>query len=211
MTETAPRALVRSLLKRFFAAAGLFTLLMLPFTQLPRAYAGFFRAVIGPAVDVVFPVEIELTEYHASTNTFSAAQMHDTEMVITNPPSRLRNPITSLWLGYVPTALFLALLVPTPISWTRKRRALLSGLALVQLFAALRVAILAIDVLSRPTPAALFHPGPGMRDAITFTSQMITSEVFPSYLVPIVIWALVSLRGEDLARWRGALQGGGAL
>lgn len=210
MTDAAARTLVRSLLTRFAAAVGLFVLLMLPFTQLPRAYAAFFRAVIGPTVDLAFPVDVELDPYHANTSAFSAAQMHDTEMVITNPPSRLRNPITSLWLGYVPTALFLALLLPTPIPATRKRRALLLGLALVQLFVALRVAVLAVDVLARPTPAALFHPGPRLLDAITFTSQMITSEVFPSYLVPIVIWALVSFRAEDLARWRGALESASA-
>jgi hypothetical protein len=202
VSSASPRALVRSLLARFGIAVLLFTVLMLPFTGLARGYAGFFRAVLGPAVDLVFPVELELTPFHASTGTYSAAQMHDTAMVVTHPPHRLQNPITSLWLGYVPTALFIALLVPTPIPGRRKRRALWIGLALVQLFVALRLAILMIDILSRPTPAALFHPGPRLLDAITFTSQMVTSELFPSFLVPLMIWALVSFRAEDLARWR---------
>jgi len=204
------RDLIKRILVRFLAVVAIFTLLMVRQTGLPGAYASFHRWTTTPLLSWVLPgIDVRLIPFVPKETVYSAEQMHDSEVVLVNRRAFVRggNPqgtqaYSSLWMGYVATALFLALMLPTPIPWKRRRRALLVGFLLVQAFVLLRMIMLCIDILSRPTPLALFHPGEAMLDVVTYCSEMATKEPFPSYVIPLIVWALVSFRSGDLNRLR---------
>ena len=86
---------------------------------------------------------------------------------------------------------------PTPIPWKRRLRALLVGLLALQVLVFMRLALLVLEALSRPTPLALFHPGETGWNVISFSSEMLAKELFPGYLAPLIVWVLVSFRRAD--------------
>jgi len=69
---------------------------------------------------------------------------YDTQVVLTNLANRARRTTESdsRFLGYMPVAALVALILATPITWRRRGLALLWGLPLVHGFVVLRVALL---------------------------------------------------------------------
>ncbi len=104
--------------------------------------------------------------------------------------------VSSRHVGFMSTAAVVGLIVATPIPWSRRARALLWGLALVHGFIALRLGVLIAYVMSlagRETlPATLWNLSVD-RGVLSIA----TGQAF-SYIGPVVIWLLVSLRREDL-------------
>ncbi|MFQ5422934.1 MAG: hypothetical protein ACE5F9_03030 [Phycisphaerae bacterium] len=103
--------------------------------------------------------------------------------------------------GFIPTALVIALVLATPIPWRRRAVALALGLILVHVFIALRIEILIAHWYGVDQPWALDHPGPTWRAIVDALFESGVVSPTPSFVVPIVIWAAVSLRRND---WRAA-------
>ncbi len=85
--------------------------------------------------------------------------IRDTEMQVKKRGWRERAPfrISSWYVGYLPTAALVGLIVATPIPWSRRSRALLWGLLLVHGFIALRLALAVAYVWSFRMPDPLVH------------------------------------------------------
>ena len=109
-----------------------------------------------------------------------------------------RMKLSSKHVGYVSTAVVVGLILATPIPWSRRGRAFLWGVLLLHAFIAARLAILVVYGLTLNSSGA-----PAQLDSLwaaTLHTGMQTLSVGPtvSYILPVTIWILVSLRREDL-------------
>ncbi len=119
--------------------------------------------------------------------------MDDTKVFVRNRNSRQWAWITisSKHVGYTSTAVLTALIIATPVGWTRRVGALGCGHLLLHGFIALRLL-----VFVRAGPAEVVD---------TFWNRTIGAGLLSvstgqgvSYIVPILIWIVISFRREDL-------------
>lgn len=125
----------------------------------------------------------------------------DVELVLTNrgTGARARMANSSRLIGYLPTVTLIALVLATPVSWKRRRRALLLGLALVTLFVALRMALPIRREFSNPelAPLMVHHPGAVGRWALGVAQRAFLRAPASWFVVPILIWIGVAFRRRD--------------
>ena len=109
-------------------------------------------------------------------------------------------PIDSRLSGYLPTAVVVALTLATPIPWSRRWTALLWGLVWVNVFIAAREVPTLLYTLTHPPP---FHAGLNpMWGKIAYRVYEIVGRVpTTSFIVPILIWILVTFRRTDWAKF----------
>ena len=93
--------------------------------------------------------------------------------------------------------MLIALVVATPLSWSRRGWALLWGLLLTHVFIALRLTLtLAAGGFAVPDKAyALFHPGAFWQRILTGGQNVLSDNPTVSFVVPVFIWFLVALPG----------------
>lgn len=102
--------------------------------------------------------------------------------------------------GYIPTAIVIALVLATPVPWSRRWRALCWGLAAVSSFVALRLATTLLHWFSEPYPFRLYEPGPFWHKTISAVWELMVVAPTCSFVVPPLIWVLVTLRKNDITR-----------
>jgi hypothetical protein len=88
-------------------------------------------------------------------------------------------------VDYAPTALVVALILATPIAWSRKWRALAAGLLVVHAFVALRFAVVAMYGFS-------LAGGRTQMGVLGFATEVLSSDYHLTYVVPAVIWLCVT-------------------
>ncbi|MBU0718111.1 MAG: hypothetical protein KJ749_07680 [Planctomycetes bacterium] len=103
-------------------------------------------------------------------------------------------------VGYVPAAVVVALILATPIPWRRKWRALVWGLVLVNLFVAFRSALQLLYWFSVPTPVQIHQPGPFWAAVLSAAYEFLFIAPACSFLVPVLVWAMVSFRPVNIDR-----------
>jgi hypothetical protein len=109
-------------------------------------------------------------------------------------------PTSALVLGYWPTALFLALLLPTPMRWKRKGWAFVWGMVLIQLSIAIRLTLtIAENGFATDKPYALFELGPTGTALLKKVEQIAVHDPTASLAIGAVVWLIVAL--PDLLRW----------
>ena len=201
-----PRRLLRQAVLRLLAAAVLYIVFMLGWLWWSPGYAAAFRA----AGNFVFAhwydgTEVRFVPQTAGGGSYTATRMQDTSLSLKNHGTRAKGqqPISSQYIGYVPTVLFLALALPAPIPWRRRWRALLWGLLLINAFVLGRMWLLIFNAFCSDTPLALFHPSPFWRRVLAFTAETLTKSLTTCFVVPLAIWVLVCFRRADLAALRG--------
>lgn len=123
----------------------------------------------------------------------------DTLMVLMNrsAPGSIGQLRTSSRSAYWPTAMLIALVLATPLSWSRRGWALLWGLLLTHVFIALRLTLtLAAGGFAVPDKVyALFHPGAFWQRILTGGQNVLSDNPTVSFVVPVFIWFLVALPG----------------
>ena len=105
--------------------------------------------------------------------------------------------------GYLPMAETIALVLATPIPWRRRWEALLYGVLLANGFVALRVYILLLHWFSSEQPWALYKPGQFWNEVLANVHGF-TVPPACTFLVPVLIWILVTFRREDIRRFVGS-------
>lgn len=106
---------------------------------------------------------------------------------------------SSRYMGYFSTGVLAGLVLATPIPWRRRARALLWGLLLLHGFISLRLGILIGYACTLETSGPLVLSQAFWARSLRAAVGFLTIGLAVSYIVPILIWALVSLRREDLA------------
>ncbi len=99
--------------------------------------------------------------------------------------------------GYLPTAFLISLIVATPIPWSRRWRALVWGLVLVNALVLLKFVLWLFYAFSQNNPIALFALDPFSRRVVHHMYQFLVVGVAGAYILPLPIWVLVSFRRED--------------
>lgn len=200
-----PRQLLRLAVLRLLLAAVLYIALMFGWLVWSDSYAAAFRA----AGDFVFSrwydgAEVHFVAQDVSGIGYASDRMQDTRLVLKNRATRARGkqPVSSQYIGYVPTALFLALALPTPIRWRRRWRAVLLGLLLVNAFVLLRMWMMIFNAFCSDTALALFFPSPFWRSVLAFATETLTRSLTTCFVVPLGIWVLVCFRRDDLTALR---------
>lgn len=113
------------------------------------------------------------------------------------PPVTGRMKNSSRLAGYMPTVSLVAFLLASPISWKRRRRALLLGLVLVTAFVAFRMAIPIRGNFSNPDGLQVYHPGAFGKWAHGIADRALVSAPASWFVVPLLIWILVAFRRQD--------------
>ena len=208
----------RQLVRLFLAAPALWCLL----TFVPllagwhgpeRAYAYVYRSYgnilfarfwIWPDAGVRF---LDLESLEAGDVAPGAADIEATGDFDTLMELRLRRSPSSIAYGYLrtscrlgaywPTAMLIALVVATPVPWSRRGWALLWGVLLVHVFIALKLTLtLTANGFAAPGKRyALFEPSQFWREILVGVEGVVSDNpVFP-FVVALFVWLLVTLFG----------------
>lgn len=106
-------------------------------------------------------------------------------------------PISTRHIGYRSTALLVGLVLATPVAWRRRARSLVYGLVVLHCLVAMRLAILVWWGLSPYRPGAEEMPDSFWTEAVQAGLVLLANGHALTYTLPIVVWALVSVRRED--------------
>lgn len=190
-------------LVRFILWFGLiYGLLIYPWPGLDDAYNRYFR-VIG---QMAFPE-------HSGNRIlqFGSCEMrHDfycirTQITLgnrdqTNPDGTL--PVKNLGIdargvGWIPTALTIALILPSPVSWKRKLVALAWGLIFVHLFIWFSVWAY---IWNQSDAIGLVTLSPTWKEIAGALEETLITQMEVSFAAPVLIWMLVTFGRDDLYR-----------
>ncbi len=139
-------------------------------------------------------------------------RFEDTRMTLGlgDPPVSRREDHTSAFLhSYLPSSLFVALVLATPVPRRRRWLALPVGLALLHAFVAVKLA-LHLVLLFSTSPESGIRLGESTRSGLDRLFYALVVSWFPLYVVPILVWIPTTVRRRDLARLAEGLRGGRA-
>ncbi|MEE9294158.1 MAG: hypothetical protein V3W34_04215 [Phycisphaerae bacterium] len=174
-----------------------FLLLMFAWQGVAKPYGAYFRffantvfGKFGTHGEVRFePIEGEISSVEADTQLLFKNRRTGAEAA-----NRGRSGFT----GYQPTAFVIALILSTPIRWSRRLKSLGWGLLLVHAFIGLRILILLLGAFSNPV-LGLFELGAVGEKALGFADWVLVKSFAGSYAMPVGIWFLATFRRSDWA------------
>jgi len=137
------------------------------------------------------------------TPTIEATGTFDTLMELRNrgAPQIGYLRTSSRYVGYGPAVVVIALVLATPIPWSRRWWALFWGMVWIHIFIVLRVTLtLTANGFAADKKYALFHPSPLWSDVLARVESLLSDDPTVSFVVPAVIWFLVALRRSDRSR-----------
>ncbi|MDX1388557.1 MAG: hypothetical protein R3344_05180 [Acidobacteriota bacterium] len=101
--------------------------------------------------------------------------------------------------GYLPTIEVVALILATPVAWSRRWRALLWGLLAAHLFVGLRLYITLLRWFAGDAPWCLYDPGPVGTTVLVKVFEVAVVSPTLTYVVPLFIWIVATFRASDLS------------
>lgn len=157
--------------------------------DLRKAYAVFFRAT----GNTLFGSYSSLASIHFEPLPDGDSE-RDTKIVFTHRESGTQMPVavSTRFQGYAPTAFIIALVLSSPLPWSRRWRSLVWCLPAVSAYVALRQFIFIASVI--------YHPGPLVAKALGFAYWVGVESFAGVFIIPLAIWALVSFRRADFEK-----------
>jgi hypothetical protein len=182
-------------LLRFVA---IFGLLIAPWPGLNQAYSRYFQS-LG---QMVFNPAGETQRMVIFSPASGRIPGMDTRMVLENAAladSTGRGlvestEIDSRSIGWVPTALTVALVLATPIPWRRRLVALAGGLVLIHLFIFFT---LQSWIWNNSTDLSLLALSGFAQRVVGELNYALMNQLGVSFSVPVIIWILVTFRRQD--------------
>lgn len=178
----------------------IYSLLMIPWPGLTQAYHSLYCKA-GNAMFYRFGDSCRVTFSPLEQRTSGK----DTELLLDiRHPKRGRAggklKIDAMYLGYKPTIFLMALILATPIPWSRRWRSLVWGLVMVNAFIAFRVWIQLMATLSNPKALSLYELPTWVYAILSGTARVLLQSPATSYIVPVFIWGLVAIRFDDISK-----------
>jgi hypothetical protein len=178
----------------------IFGLLILPWPGWNEIYGYGFRAVGNAVFARDGEKRVLYFEAHRQTRGLSAI---DTRITIGNRDlvdSSGKGLAAMLGLdtrsiGWLPTALTIALIVATPIPWQRRAWSLMLGLLLIHAFILFSVAIY---IWNESTAVSLVTLSPFWKQIADALEYTLVTQMGISFTVPVLIWIAVLFRREDV-------------
>lgn len=163
-----------------------------------ESYAAAFRAC-ARTVFATFHVDGR-TEWLPTTE----AGEFDTEVRLRNarvPDIEGGTHCDSRRMAYAPLSFIAALVLATPLPWRRRLIALFWGLLAVHLFIVLRLELILLYAFCEDSPARLYAPSPFWSNVLYHAFEALAGSFPSSFIVPTMLWALITFRRGDLERW----------
>lgn len=111
---------------------------------------------------------------------------------------------SSRYNGYYITALLIALIVATPLTFKRRGLAVLLGMILIHVFIALKMLIQIIEVSIGPL--CLFQLNPFFGQLQSIAEMVFVHYITPSFTVSVIIWIVVCFRRSDCIKVLNAIK-----
>jgi hypothetical protein len=114
-------------------------------------------------------------------------------------------------VGWIPTALALALILSTPVPWRRRIKALAPGMAAVHAYIVVTVWIFVWNESNGAGVRAASMQMPVWHRITDGLEEALVTQVGASVVIPVVVWFFVMFSKQDLERVRDAVRplGGG--
>ncbi len=160
-----------------------------PFRVAFEGFSEFALGVVSTRVDVEYlPLDEPAGDF-------------DTRLAVANRAAGVRRstPVSVRQLAYIPLCAVLALVLATPVSWSRRRRAAWISAVLVLVFAVGRVGLKVLYEAS-DEGLGLITLSPGVRSVLENVVHAVFHSVVASVAIPVVVWAFVTFRAGDLRR-----------
>jgi hypothetical protein len=195
MTSKFTRGPALRFLLRFLV---IFGLLIAPWPGLNQAYSGYFQSlgqmVFGSSGESPRKVTVEPSSGER-VGLDTRIILQNTAFAASDGKKLLRaEEIDSRSIGWVPTALTVALVLATPIPWTRRLTALAGGLVLIHLFIFLS---LQSWIWNNSPSVSLLTLSSFWQQAVDELNYALMNQLGISFTVPVVIWTLVTFRRQD--------------
>jgi hypothetical protein len=177
----------------------IFGLLILPWPGWNELYGEYFRALGQMAFSREGDTRIVRFEPHELQHGFSSLNTRMTlanrDLVDSSGNGRVEMvDLDTRSIGWVPTALTVALILATPVSWRRRGRALLWGLLLIHCFILFSLQTWIWDESPDLSLTTLSPFWKTVADDLEYT---LVTQLGASFSVPVLIWILVTYRRED--------------
>lgn len=180
----------------------IYGVLILPIPQWNGWYAQYFRALGETAFSRETGQRIVKFEAHRDPKGLSPL---DSRMILSNRdlPEQDGHRYSSMIdldtrsIGWIPTALTIALILATPVPWARRGWALVWGLALVNVFILFTLQSFIWDESPAVQLTTLSPFWQRVADELEYT---LIVQLGASFSVPVLIWILVTFRLEDAKR-----------
>ena len=195
-----PRKYVGGFLWRFILVYGL---LIVPWPGFNEAYGRYFRA-LG---QMVFPQERGARFVRFEAVPAELRRGLDTRIALANPAQldgQGSGPVRYLELdtrgiGWVPTALLLALVLATPVPWRRRVWAFFFGVIAIHGFILFSVAVY---LWNNSTDLGLLTLTPFWKQTTDGLEETLITQMGAGFVVPVLLWIVVTLRRQDGVRWQ---------
>jgi hypothetical protein len=187
------RAAVRWLTSAPVRFAGMLLLLLWPWQIVGRLYAhvvtGTARLLLdtGPAVALRFPPGDDPWRLRIIADEIQTGRFVETVLDLRRA-------------GFIVAAVFVALVLATPLRWRRRAGLLAIGLAPLSLLPLLPI----VALFSGALPIRAFHPGPFGRAATGIAYHVLVTAPGMAFALPLLLWLLLMWRFEP-ARLRALL------
>ena len=186
----------------FFLKVILFyALLMIPWPGVREGYGYVFRAC-GNTFFRSFGSTGRV--YFAPISPVPAGKdAKDTSVTLENIQTRGARgtmDMNSRLMGYLPTAFAAALILATPVPWSRRLWAVLWGVLLMSGFAGFELALRLLDAFSDKNVLAVFSLGPVGKASVVILMKVLAMSPVSAYIAPIFVWILVTFRRGDWAK-----------
>ena len=101
--------------------------------------------------------------------------------------------------AYLSTAEVIALILATPIPWSRRWKALVWGLVCVNLLVVLRMAVIMLEGLLAHPAWTVISLGPTGTKILSTAAGVLAVSPMLLFVLPVLIWVLVTFRRGDFA------------
>jgi hypothetical protein len=171
----------------------IFSILIAPWPGQTAAYGAYFRTIGQDFFDTLG--EGSNIQFSADSNG-----SFDTAVMLSKADDRKtgrswRRELDSRSIGWIPTALVVALVLATGLPWRRRLGALLAGVALTQAFILFSVLTWVWDYSSLSEYSAGL--GPTWHSIAAELDYTFLDQLGISFSAPVLIWALVTFRKQD--------------
>jgi len=197
------RKLILAFLGRFVLVFGL---LAIPWPGWPEAYAGFVRRSAKTLYRHFGAKGVVLFQ-----PSLSGDRTLDTEILLGNRAKldasqrgdAARLPFNTRFVAYFPSALALALVLATGVSWRRRVWASLWALVFMHLFIACLIGLMLVSMVNAHPELELFELAPFWRRVVTSLYDIFLTYLGARFAVAVLVWILVTFRRGDYGRLLG--------
>jgi len=108
-------------------------------------------------------------------------------------------------IGWVPTALLIALVVATPVSWTRRSQALAWGLLAIHAVVLFSIQVYIWNQSDASNGLNLVELSPFWKTVVNGLEETLVTQLGASFVFPLLIWILTTFRAEDIRLFSAAV------